>query len=218
MCLLYAAIAAAAPAGPHCSRGAEGREGGEVDACLCLCGWLCTVVNRCEHNDCQTRQLHKQCQCCPRSSKNKAATCMRAMVHLDVCSFPSFGAHASQQQQQQHLAPVLSLELLGTGATAASGSSHPPPPMAGMRPTLSIDDRRSLLCENDFVLLLVPCHHLTQHPPSISPRAGRKRQWTAQAARGGEGRRQGRPRRGHDVVRVDETDAGGAAALGGRPR
>ena len=94
----------------------------------------------------------------------------------------------------------------------------PPPPMAGMRPTLSIDDRRSLLCENDFVLLLVPCHHLTQHPPSISPRAGRKRQWTAQAARGGEGRRQGRPRRGHDVARVDETDAGGAAALGGRPR
>ena len=87
VCLLYAAIAAAAPAGPHCSRGAEGREGGEVDACLCLCGWLCTVVNRCEHNDCQTRQLHKQCQCCPRSSKNKAATCMRAMVHLDVCSF-----------------------------------------------------------------------------------------------------------------------------------
>lgn len=43
-------------------------------------------------------------------------------------SFPSFGAACKQQQQQQqHLAPVLSLELLGTGATAASGSSHPPP-------------------------------------------------------------------------------------------
>ena len=32
------------------------------------------------------------------------------------------------------------LALLGTGATAASGSSHSPPPMAGRRPTLSIDD------------------------------------------------------------------------------
>ena len=144
-------------------------------------------------------------------------------MHLDAWMFVLFWffsflrCSCKQQQQQQHLAPVLSLELLGTGATAASGSSHPPP-MARMRPTLSIDDRRSLLCENDFVLLLVPCHHLTQHPPSISFRAGRKRQWTAQAARGGEGRRQGRPRRGHDVARVDETDAGGAAALGGRPR
>lgn len=206
--MLYAAIAATAPAGPHCSRGAEGREGGEVDACLCLCGWLCTVVNRCEHNDCQTRQLHKQCQCCPRSSKNKAATCMRAMVHLDVCSFL-----------------VLFLpSVLMQAAAAAAAASGPSSFLRTSRywchssPTLSIDDRRSLLCENDFVLLLVPCHHLTQHPPSISPRAGRKRQWTAQAARGGEGRRQGRPRRGHDVARVDETDAGGAAALGGRPR
>ena len=173
--MLYAAIAAAAPAGPHCSRGAEGREGGEVDACLCLCGWLCTVVNRCEHNDCQTRQLHKQYQCCPRSSKNKAATCMRAMVHLDVCSFlvlflPSV---LMQQPQQQHLAPVLSLELLGTGATAASGSSHPPPPWRRCVPRSPLMTGEACCVRMISSCFLFPATiSPNTHPPSHSERAG----------------------------------------------
>lgn len=77
------------------------------------------------------------------------------------------------------------------------------------------------LCVSFLLLVLLPSHHPT-HPTKIlgsvallnasEPRASKKRQWAAQAARGEEGRH---PQRDDES---NKRDAGGAATLGGRPR
>ena len=96
--------------------------------------------------------------------------------------------------------------------------------MAGRRPTLSIDDRPVCLISSPCAPL--PLSHPTPtrpaHPTQIQCNilnASEPKQ-----ARSGSGRhRQQEEGKGddhdvHDVTSVDETDAGGAAALGGRPR